>query len=47
MDSVSVQALKSGYSSDGELNQVGQTIKSAFKDGRNFNGVTISLAYMF
>ena len=35
------------YSSDGELNQVGQTIKSAFKDGRNFNGVTISLAYMF
>ena len=29
------------------MNDVGQTVKNAFKDGRNFNGVTFSLAFMF
>lgn len=35
------------YSESGKMNDVGQTVKSAFKDGRNFNGVTFSLAFMF
>ena len=37
----------SGFSESGKLNDVGTQIKDAFKDGRNFKGVTISLAYMF
>lgn len=35
------------YSDNGRLNHVGEEIKKAFKDGRNFSGVTVSLAYMF
>lgn len=35
------------YSENGKMNDVGQTVKEAFKDGRNFNGVTFSLAFMF
>lgn len=35
------------YSESGKMNDVGQTVKNAFKDGRNFNGVTFSLAFMF
>lgn len=35
------------YSDSGELSHVGEQVKMAFKDGRNFNGLTISLAYMF
>lgn len=35
------------YSESGKMNDVGKTVKEAFKDGRNFNGVTFTLAYMF
>lgn len=35
------------YSESGKMNDVGKTVKEAFKDGRNFNGVTFSLAFMF
>mgnify|MGYP002524661687 CR=1 FL=1 len=35
------------YSESGKMNDVGETVKDAFKDGRNFNGVTFSLAFMF
>lgn len=35
------------YNENGKLNSVGSQVKNAFKDGRNFNGVTISVAYMF
>lgn len=35
------------FNESGKLNDVGTQIKDAFKDGRNFKGVTISLAYMF
>ncbi len=35
------------YSDSGKLTNVGQQIKSAFKDGRNFNGISFSLAFMF
>lgn len=34
-------------SESGKVNKIGDTVKQAFKDGRNFNGVTFSLAYMF
>lgn len=35
------------YSENGKMENIGQTVKDAFKDGRNFNGVTFTLAYMF
>lgn len=35
------------YSESGKMNRVGETVKNAFKDGRNFNGVTFSLAFLF
>lgn len=35
------------YSESGEMNNVGHTVKQAFKDGRNFNGITFSLVYFF
>ncbi len=35
------------YSDSGKLTNVGQQVKSAFKDGRNFNGISFSLAFMF
>ncbi|MGM9741917.1 MAG: porin family protein [Candidatus Cryptobacteroides sp.] len=35
------------YNESGKMNDVGSQIKDAFKDGRNFNGVTISIAYFF
>lgn len=35
------------YSESGKMNDVGQTVKDVFKDGRNFNGVTFTLGFMF
>lgn len=35
------------YNETGKLNDVGNQIRDAFKDGRNFNGVTVSLAFFF
>ena len=35
------------YNDTGKLNDIGSQIRDAFKDGRNFNGVTVSLAYFF
>lgn len=35
------------YSESGNLNDVGTTVKDAFKQGRNFNGISFSLAFMF
>lgn len=35
------------YSENGKMNNVGKHVKDAFKDGRNFNGISFSLAFMF
>ena len=35
------------YSESGTMNDVGKTVKDVFKDGRNFNGVTFTLGFMF
>lgn len=35
------------YNESGEMNNIGTQIKDAFRDGRNFNGVTVSLAFFF
>lgn len=35
------------YNESGKMSNIGSQIKDAFKDGRNFNGVTISVAFMF
>ena len=35
------------YSESGKMNNVGKHVKDAFKDGRNFNGISFSLAFMF
>ncbi len=35
------------YSDNGKKNTISENIKEAFKDGRNFNGITFSLALMF
>jgi len=35
------------YNESGTMNDIGGQVKNAFKDGRNFNGITFSLAYMF
>lgn len=35
------------YSESGKMNNVGRQIKDAFKDGRNFNGISFSLSFMF
>ena len=34
-------------SGSGKPGNIGSTVKDAFKDGKNFNGITFSLAYMF
>ncbi len=39
--------LGSLYNENGKMNNVGAQIKDAFKDGKSFNGVTISIAYLF
>ena len=35
------------YEDSGKLNDVAQTVKGAFKDQKNFNGITASLAFFF
>lgn len=35
------------YNESGQMEPIGQTVKNAFKDGRNFNGITFSLAFFF
>ncbi len=35
------------YSDSGKMTDVGQQVKEAFKDGRNFNGISFSLAFLF
>lgn len=35
------------YNESGEMNAIGRQVKEAFKDGRNFNGITFSLSFFF
>ncbi len=35
------------YSESGEVDAIGQTVKTAFTEGKNFNGVSVSAAFFF